>query len=861
MHIGGYAGGVVAGAAVSYFDPLVLDLDGDGVELTSLSGGSALFDMSVSGHVVPTGWVGADDGLLAIDRDGDGQITSLQELFSGAYGPDTSTGFEALRALDANQDGILDAADPAFTSLRVWKDANQDAKSDPGELHSLSDLGITSLALTGAPIGTSDASLNITLRQGSFTWSTAATGTLNEVALASLASMEFQPQASPGAFAIFEAADGSRLAISKTDADATIDLTGSGITRVMGRAGNDVFRAGSAGPVYLNGGAGADVLEGGSESDVLEGGLGSDTLLGGAGDDVLLIDHLDTQVDGGVGHDVVFVVDAAGVTLDLAASNVEAVYGGPGNDQFSTTGAASVVIFGNGGADVIQGGSGDDLLAGGAGNDTITGGEGIDAAFFSGAFSGYLITQDGGSVTVVDVDLSDGADDGTDTLSGIERLVFSDRTIHLDGSNNTPVVPLLTRTAVGASPVMLNSGELVGSALDPDGDLVSLSGISNVAGGSVRLDQFGNITFTAGSGYVGSAGFNYLASDGHGGEATGRVQIDVKRGRPSEPLGAYAWHLDAINVYEAWEDYTGKGVLVAINDDGVEYTHPDLATNYDPTRDWDNRNNDADPFPSTGDFHGTAIAGIIGAASNGIGMVGVAYDSTIVAYRNAGVLNFQFEGQSAFDISNNSWGVSGNLSSTSTKYSQDLTSAISNGRNGKGTIIVFSGGNGRADGDNVNNSELRNSRFSIAVGTIDADGKYLPFSTPGAPILVSAPGTRVVTTDRTGANGYSDGSNSTLGPDYASLDGTSVSAPIVSGVVALMLEANPNLGWRDVQEILAYSAWNSDPGYSGWATNGATNWNGGGLRYSHDYGFGLVDARAAVRLAETWQRTSTISNE
>ncbi len=84
---------------------------------------------------------------------------------------------------------------------------------------------------------------------------------------------------------------------------------------------------------------------------------------------------------------------------------------------------------------------------------------------------------------------------------------------------------------------------------------------------------------------------------------------------------------------------------------------------------------------------------------------------------------------------------------------------------------------------------------------------------------------------------------------------------MVSGVVALMLEANPNLGYRDVQMILAYSARQTDTNNPGWAINGAKNWNGGGLHVSHDYGFGLVDALAAVRLAETWTLQSTTANE
>jgi len=116
----------------------------------------------------------------------------------------------------------------------------------------------------------------------------------------------------------------------------------------------------------------------------------------------------------------------------------------------------------------------------------------------------------------------------------------------------------------------------------------------------------------------------------------------------------------------------------------------------------------------------------------------------------------------------------------------------------------------------------------------------------------------IVTTDRQGENGY----NTAASPegDYAyDFGGTSAAAPQVSGVVALMLEANPDLGYRDVQDILALTARNTDTTGS-WNINGATDWNGGGLHVSRDVGYGLVDATAAVRLAETWDGQSTASN-
>ena len=160
----------------------------------------------------------------------------------------------------------------------------------------------------------------------------------------------------------------------------------------------------------------------------------------------------------------------------------------------------------------------------------------------------------------------------------------------------------------------------------------------------------------------------------------------------------------------------------------------------------------------------------------------------------------------------------------------------------------------------VNLHNFQNSRYNITVAATSMRGTILDYSTPGAAVTVSAPSSdasssNLITTDIVGADGYSP-----LG-DYALFDGTSGSAPIVSGVTALMLEANPNLGWRDVQEILFYSAVNSDSTSESWQTNGANNWNGGGLTVSHDFGAGLVDAHGAVRLAETWQTQRTSDNE
>ena len=123
------------------------------------------------------------------------------------------------------------------------------------------------------------------------------------------------------------------------------------------------------------------------------------------------------------------------------------------------------------------------------------------------------------------------------------------------------------------------------------------------------------------------------------------------------------------------------------------------------------------------------------------------------------------------------------------------------------------------------------------------------FSSPGTNLLVSAPGVGLVTT---GGNAIgADGS------EYVS--GTSFAAPMVSSAIALMLEVNPDLGYRDIQQILAITAKPSNA--DGAEANGALNVNGGGLVFDREMGFGMLDAEAAVKLARFWTLQSTAANE
>lgn len=167
------------GIGLGGFDPLVLDLDGDGYELTTEGNSQAFFEFDDDGFGERTGWVRGDDGLLALDANANGTIDNVTELF----GNQTTSGFTALAVHDANADGKIDAADSIYDSLRVWQDLDQDGVSDSGELKTLAELGIVSISLASAtPAEPTAVGGNAIVRTGSFTRADGSTRGIADVA-------------------------------------------------------------------------------------------------------------------------------------------------------------------------------------------------------------------------------------------------------------------------------------------------------------------------------------------------------------------------------------------------------------------------------------------------------------------------------------------------------------------------------------------------------------------------------------------------------------------------------------------------------------------------------------------------------
>lgn len=312
-----------------------------------------------------------------------------------------------------------------------------------------------------------------------------------------------------------------------------------------------------------------------------------------------------------------------------------------------------------------------------------------------------------------------------------------------------------------------------------------------------------------------------------------------------------AWHLfnedqegNDINAEAAWDmGITGEGVNIGIIDEGVWGFHPDLSSQ---------RNNTAGQ-PGSSSFHGTAVAGVACAiGNNNEGAAGLAYGSTHsqLFYSTSGdpVVN-----AAAFahrndlnDIKNNSWGPNdtGVLYDISTIENDSLADAVTTGRDGKGVILTWAAGNGGAN-DRVEYDPYAASPYTIAIGAIGNLATHAAYSERGSSLFAvtysDGNGRRIVST-----------ANSTANPYTFNFGGTSSACPLASGALALCLEANPDLTWRDAQHLVIDTAKPVDTDHPDWTTNGA------GHDINHSYGFGQLDAALMVQAAQTWQPVAPI---
>lgn len=362
---------------------------------------------------------------------------------------------------------------------------------------------------------------------------------------------------------------------------------------------------------------------------------------------------------------------------------------------------------------------------------------------------------------------------------------------------------------------------------------------------------------------------------GTGGAGTLVLGYCLAQPEGDDPLFADQWHLAAtaqnsghpgedIDVVPVWAaGWRGEGVTIAIVDDGLEIGHEDLVANVIPGRSHDYVGGGVDP---TGGDHGTAVAGVAAARDhNGLGVRGVAPRAALVGFNvlasdlSSNELDAETRLGELVSVYNNSWGPpdgSGQLVASEALWRQAIDHGTSQGRQGLGSVYTWAAGNGAQSGENSNYDGYANYYGVMAVCAVGDDGRRASYSERGANLWVCTPSLGnddlgITTTDRSGADGYNDGSagnGDVRDAAYTNtFSGTSSATPVASGAAALVLQANPRLSWRDVKLVLASTARRNDPTSRSWKVNAA------GHPVSHDYGFGVVDVAAAVAAALAWK--------
>lgn len=453
---------------------------------------------------------------------------------------------------------------------------------------------------------------------------------------------------------------------------------------------------------------------------------------------------------------------------------------------------------------------------------------------------------------------------------------------------DTPIVPA---APINVSAAARDSNNQIGWAPVADATSYNLywsttPGVSKSSGTKITLANNPQ-THT---GLINDTTYYYVVTALNGsGESADSAEVSaipVAAAVVDDPLYADQWHLnntgqqgaaagEHMNVESAWVTNKGTGVRIAVVDDGLDIGHEDLSANIAATGlSYNYVTGSSDPsydVNDPGSSHGTAVAGIAAARDwNGMGVRGAAPRANLVGYNMlqnstaSNIADAMTRGSAAVHISSNSWGPpdDGDLQPSSSAWRTAINTGLTSGRNGLGTIYTFAAGNGGDNlvgpADNSNYDGQANYYGVIAVAAVNDQGKQASYSEPGANVWISAPGGEycdthaITTTDRSGAAGENSYNNIFGYQDYADLNytkcmnGTSAATPAAAGVIALLLEANPNLGWRDVRLILAESARQNDAADAGW-------WTTGGIyNFNHKYGFGVVDAGAAVTLASGW---------
>lgn len=392
--------------------PVVLDLDGDGIELVHHTVSNVYFDMDGDRYKEQTGWVAPDDGLLVIDLGNDGAITDRKEFQFALWGSNTTSDFDGLRqAFDTNKNGKLDSGDARFSEFKVWRDLNQNGLSDPGELQGLSSASIAAISLNSNNISYELAG-NKVLGESSYLLNDGTIRTVSDVQLTH--KKEGYITVSHDQFTRswqgYSFSDNLFYTFSQSTIRPVYDYYYFALALYKSLLVESNYRLDFGVSVIF-----WDLMQG--WFSMLEGQIWINNKLLGGADGPDIVEYRSSSSTGDV------------VDFHSALFSLNKVVGGDGNDHFTLYTAATVI--GGAGNDVLIGGIGENVLVGGAGSDQLIGGSGNDHLYFD-SYDTVVRGGGGNDVAVANGDIGIDFDVG---ISDIDVIYGTTKADHILNSS------------------------------------------------------------------------------------------------------------------------------------------------------------------------------------------------------------------------------------------------------------------------------------------------------------------------------------------------------------------------------------------------------------------------------------------
>lgn len=878
-------------------DPIVIDLDNSGFKLTSWKDNDVLFDMKGDGYLRQTGWVKGNTGILVLANDNG--VNSIFDLVSERLsGSNFEDGFGALSHYDEDQIGFIDSRYSVFNELCVWLNKSGDGVFKNEELKTLQELGIKQINLKIIPDLNSGTKVKGNLIKS------VSSILMKDGSNRKIAAVDFMASSSGH---IYEKTEYGVKIVSVGDNDKIIEndlfqkIKTESVTRTTSSFfandnNNGKLNSQQLGVQNIFAGKIGRELVGNQDDNWLVGSpFEANKYKGVTGDNTFIINEYDKEeeIEGGDGFNTVIVSSSKSRYFNPVKSNISVIYGSQNGDvidyrdgnvnSFIKASSSSNIIYGGNAASVLSGGNMDDVLISGPGGGILRANSGNNylisdsgnTILESGIGVNYLIGGGGNNIfkcnakgfvicdgsrgsfnvlqltdNIYDYAMEYNSDNHivvrnknyyhefSAVLINIHKVDFADMT-NFDFNCVLPQKWLVPQKykELGEIEVL----ELMKYEFSPPNKKVGFRSVHETKGCTLKDVNDKNLLDMEESELFQLTKF-YLTYEK---DYTGPVYIKYTPGTISHKVRL------KINDNETSVEDNGLSILLLKGTvESVDQYYCDSLRISTLKREECLGQGIKIQVCETNSDHSDGVSHIIRTI---LPKAKIFFTDKFFTYAHErmDVLNFSITFHSPLNTNMEYHYAIGEMSSILEKRERDI---LVNAREGKGLAAVFSSGNERACGGDSNYDLIRSMPEVIVVGAVSrkniiglGEAAIKPFSNPGANILVSAPGAFMPIETK----GVHDNFGNYFKGTHVFSQGTSYAAPLVSTIIAAMLQVNKYLTVNDIKKILACSA-KIVTDSSEWNFNSAKTWNGGGMHFSYDFGFGNIDAHNAILLAKNW---------